>query len=279
MAIGILQRIRKVYHSLSKGHKRIANLILRDPSRFQEVSCLKIAQLADVSESTVIRFMNTIGYDSFIEFKSALKAETHNTMNEHERIIALSDGKFNNNLINQTLSLDIKNIRYSLADIDDKVMADFVDASIFSKRKFIIGFGNDELLARLLYNNFVTLFDNVYLLLSHDDHFSHLFSLSKSDQVIIFSASDVSKKLQGISRFSFNKNAIISLFANHESSPIAEYAKHLIVAKSSTLSFNESISAAASIINAITLEIVRKDRQRITKRHNQLNVIKTEYGS
>ena len=278
MAVGVIQRIRNVYHNLSKGHKRVANLILRNPSSIQRLSSFEIAKKSDVSESTVIRFIKTIGYDSFVSFKSDIDSEVHNSMDEHERIVALSSNSFTNDLIERTMLLDAKNIRSTLEEIDKEEVNQFVNDSISSKRKFIIGLGNDELLARLLYNNFVAIFDNVCLLLPRDNHFDHLFSLSRGDQVIVFSLADKSSKLEGISKFAFDKNAIVSLFTDHESSSLSEFAKHMIVAKSDSLSFNESFSSATSIISAITLEIIRKDRKRIVNRHNQLNTIKLKYG-
>lgn len=279
MAVSVIQRIRNVYHNLSKGHKRVANLILRNPTSIQGLSCFEIAKKSDVSQSTVVRFINTIGYDSFVTFKSDIDCEVYNDMDEHKRIVALSSNGFTNNLIEQTMLLDIKNIRSTLDGIDREKINQFVSDSISSKRKFIIGLGNDELLAKLLYNNFVAIFDNVCLLLSHDNHFDHLFSLSRGDQVIVFSLTDKSSKLGGISKFAFDKNAIVSLFTDHESSSLSEFARHLIVAKSDSLSFNESFVSASSIISAITLEIIRKDRQRIVNRHKQLNAIKFKYGN
>ena len=42
MAVSVIQRIRNVYHNLSKGHKRVANLILRNQLVYKDFLVLRL---------------------------------------------------------------------------------------------------------------------------------------------------------------------------------------------------------------------------------------------
>lgn len=276
MAIDVSKRIRNAYHNLSKGHKRIANIVLREPIKVETYSCHRLANYANVSDSTVMRFVNTIGYEKYSDFRQAISDENKHQMNLSEHIVLATENAKGKNVAKQSIRMDIRNLNDTLDDLDADIVSKFVDATILSKRKFIIGFDSDEIMARLAYNYLLPIFDNISLLLTSDDSFLHLYSLTKNDQIIIF-ASNATKRLMSIVKYAKSKNATISVITNQESNPITEFANHIVVSKSNSLSFNESAAGYSSVINALTVEIMKKDRERITIRHRLLNKLRKEY--
>ena len=278
MAIGISKRIRNIYPNLSKGHRRIANIILREPEKAKDYSYSRLAMASEVSESTVFRFIKAAGYDGYPEFRQAIIDELQLRMNHHEKIIKPTSAVMCSDLVKKTLTMDAGNIKFTADHLDPHVFNDIVDLSINSKRKYIIAFGNDALPAKLLYDNFVTIFEDVTLITQADDYFAILLSLTRHDQVIIFSISDKSSSLQGVAKYIKSKGANVLVFADTLSSPLAEYADHLVIAKAETPSFNESFSSAFSLINALTLEIVRKDRIRVTQRYKMIQKLRNDFS-
>lgn len=278
MAIGISKRIRNIYPALSKGHKRIANIILREPEKAKDYSCSRLAMASEVSQSTLMRFIKTAGYSGYSEFNQAIKDEVQLRMDFGDKLVKPTSGVMCSDLVKKTLNVDASNIKYTSDHIDLYAFGEIVNLSINSKRKFIIAFGNDVLPAKLLYDNFVTIFENVTMITSSDDYFALLLSLTRHDQVIIFSISDKSQGLIGLTRYVKSKGADIVVFAGQQTSVIAEYANYLVVAKAETPSFAESFSAAFSIINALTLEIVRKDRIRVTQRYRMIQKLRSDFS-
>lgn len=278
MAINVSKRIRNVYHDLSKGHKRIANIVLREPSKAKEYSAARLANAAGVSESTVLRFIKNIGYETYTEFKNAILYEIHLDMNTNDKLVTQTPGVMRADLLKRTLAMDMGNVKYTIDHLESRTFNDVVDLCIRAKRKYIVAFGKDALPAKLLYDNFVTIFENVMFLTSTDDYFAHLLSLTKSDLVIIFSVSDKSKSLQGLGRYIKSKMPNIVVVTGHASSQLAEYADHLIVARSETPSFIESFAPTFGIINALTLEIVKKERIRVTARYKQIEKLRTDFA-
>ena len=277
MAICISRRIRNVYPNLSSGHKKIANIVLREPSKAQNYSCIGFANKSRVSKSTVMRFVKLVGYESFAEFKDAIAQELADDMSDSERLVTPTDGAKTCDLAKKTLAMDMKNLRYTMEHLDLHELKDFVDFTLKDRRKFIIGFGNDAMVAKLLYDNFIKMFDNVDLVTDSDDYFAMLCSLTKYDQVIAFSITDISPKLQGLMRFIKSKKADTTIISSDSSSPIFEYADRFIEAKAETPTFAQSLASAISIVNAITLEIVKIDRVRITERHKMLEKLRADF--
>ena len=278
MAIDISKRIRNVYPRLSKSHKRIANIVLREPEKVKEYPCSRLAIVAETSESTVLRFVKTIGYESYALFREAIVDEIQSRMNLSDKVVRATSGVMHANLVKKTLNLDANNLKYTAEHLDPYVFDAVVDLSIKSKRKYIVAFGNDALPAKLLFDNFVTIFENVTLITSSDDYFAHLLSLTRYDQVFVFSISDKSKELAGVTRFVKSKNANITIVTDNESVHLAEFADYLMVARSETPSFAESYASTFSLLNALTLEIVRKDRVRITARYKQIQKLRIDFS-
>lgn len=278
MAIGISKRIRNIYPGLSKGHKRIANIILQEPEKAKDYSFSRLALACEVSESTLMRFVKTAGYSGYSEFNKAIRDELQSRMNFEDKLVKPTSGVMCSDLVKKTLNTDANNIKYTSEHMDLHAFNDIVDLSINSKRKFIIAFGNDVLPAKFLYDNFVTIFENVTMITSTDDYFALLLSLSRHDQVIIFSISDKSQGLLGLTRYIKSKGASIIVLADKQTSPLAEYADYLVVAKSETPSFMESFSSSFSIINALTLEIVKKDRVRVTQRYKMIQKLRNDFS-
>jgi len=70
---GAFARIRKLNHTLSKGQKKVTDLILRYGVDATYLSSTQIAALAGVDRSTVVRTAQALGYSGFSEFQADLR--------------------------------------------------------------------------------------------------------------------------------------------------------------------------------------------------------------
>src|SRR5690606_13089134 len=68
----LVRRIQHFLPSLRKSERRVAELILQDPTRILGFRITDLAQSAGVSEPTVIRFCRALGFDGFLSFKLQL---------------------------------------------------------------------------------------------------------------------------------------------------------------------------------------------------------------
>lgn len=68
----ILDEIRRLRSALKRSEGRIADLVLRDPRRVLDLNVTSLAQAAEVSEATVVRFCRSVGCGGFPDFKLRL---------------------------------------------------------------------------------------------------------------------------------------------------------------------------------------------------------------
>ncbi len=89
--MALLTKITNLKNNLSASSRRIAQIILDTPSEALKMSSQEMAQQANVSQSTVIKFAQKVGFKGFPALKLALSQElgrkratneSHNLHNE-----------------------------------------------------------------------------------------------------------------------------------------------------------------------------------------------------
>ena len=68
----MLERISACLPSLAPAEQRVARLVLNDPQAFAQLPISELAELAQVSKPTVVRFCRSLGYDGLADFKLKL---------------------------------------------------------------------------------------------------------------------------------------------------------------------------------------------------------------
>lgn len=68
----MLDRIRASLATLSPSEQRVAKLVLKNPRQFASLAVTSLAEMAQVSKPTVLRFCRSMGYDGLSDFKLKL---------------------------------------------------------------------------------------------------------------------------------------------------------------------------------------------------------------
>ena len=279
MAKDISQRIRNVYSTLSKGQKKIANVILNDYDKAAYLTAARLARLANVSESTVVRFANELGFEGYSEFQLAVQELVRIKLTPNQRIEITKKRIGRGDVLENVLESDIAKIRYTLNNLDRRVFEESVEAILSAKTIYVTGARSTEPLARLLSYNLSLIFDNVKFVVptSSAEVFEQMYSVKEEDTVIAFSFPRYSSKIVNAVKFARQNNAKVVVFTDSAVSPLAEFANYLITAQSDMASFMDSLVAPLSIINAIIVEITRRKESEITARFDTLEKIWDEY--
>lgn len=75
MSKTILETIRDDFASYPRSAQAVAQTILDQPTRVLSMSIVELAQLAEVSDPTVLRFSRRLGFTGYKDFKKALSEE------------------------------------------------------------------------------------------------------------------------------------------------------------------------------------------------------------
>ena len=75
MRTGLLALIRTKYNTLSQAQQAVADYVLANPAAVIMSTLSDIASLANVSETTIIRFLHKLNYSSYQVFRVKIAQE------------------------------------------------------------------------------------------------------------------------------------------------------------------------------------------------------------
>ena len=279
MITDISQKIESVFEDLSKGQKKIALAILNEYDKAAYLTASKLGEMVGVSESTVVRFADELGFKGYSEFQRAIQELVRIRLTPNQRIKVTKKRIGRDDVLESVMESDIGKIRYTLESMDREVFYKSVDAILEAKTVYVLGARSTEFLAKLLSYNLSLIFDNVKFVnpTSSAEVFEQMFSVGERDTVIAFSFPRYSSKIVNAVKFAKNSGARVVAFTDSAISPLAEHADYLITAQSDMASYMDSLVAPLSIINAIIVEITDKREQQITERFDALEKIWDEY--
>ena len=279
MANDISQRIKNSYATFSKGQKKIANAILNDYDKAAYMTAAKLGILVGVSESTVVRFANELGFEGYSEFQRAVQELVRTKLTPNQRIEVTKQRMGSGDILENVMESDINKIRYTLDRIDRNTFNKAVDSILSAKNIYVMGARSTESLALVLKYNLSLIFDNVKFIqpTSTAEVFEQMFSIGCDDVFIAFSFPRYSSKMVSAVKYARQNSSNVVVFTDSELSPLAEYATCLITAQSDMASFMDSLVAPISIINAIIVEITRRREKEITERFDKLEKVWDEY--
>lgn len=276
----ISEKIRDYYPSFSKGQKKISNSILKDYDKVAYMTAAKLGRFVGVSESTVVRFANELGYDGYASFQKAIQELVRAKLTPNQRIEITKQRIGSGDILENVAEADIAKIRSTIEKINKSAFQNACDAILKAKRIYVMGARSSEALAIILKYNLSLVFDNVILISpkSTAEVFEQMFSIGEHDLLIAFSFPRYSSKMINAVKFAKQNKAEVIGFTDSLNSPLAEHADYLLTAQSDMVSFMDSIVAPVTLINAIITEITSRKETLIRERFDRLEQIWDEYG-
>ena len=279
MAIDVSQRINSQYASFSKGQKKIANVIINDYDKAAYMTAARLGSLVGVSESTVVRFANALGFEGYSEFQRAVQEMVRTRLTPNQRIEFTKKRIGRSDILESVMESDIGKIRYTLDRINRQDFYKSVDAILNAKNIYIMGARSAEPVAKILHYNLSMIFDNVKFVnpTSSAEVFEQMLSIGEDDVLFAFSFPRYSSKMVTAVKYAKSKGTQVIVCTDSDISPLVELGTYVLLAQSDMASFMDSLVAPISIINAIIVEITNRREKEITKRFDKLEKLWDEY--
>lgn len=282
----LLIRIKQNYIKLSKGQKRIADYILENYDKVAFMTASSLGDIVGVSESTVVRFANALGYDGYPKLQKGLQESIKTKLTTVQRFELSKDfEKEPGSYLRKIMSFDIDNIRKTIDNLDETEMESICDTIHSARKVYILGMRSSSVLAHYLgfYLNFIK--DNVHIVdLAVHDVFDFMINMNAEDVLITISFPRYSKRTFEIVEYAKEQGATLIGITDSIMSPLAPMVSHCLFAKYNMNTFIDSLVAPMSLINAliIALSIKEKDRveatlaklENVWNEHNVYNMVK-----
>ncbi len=279
MAENFQLRIENAYPTLSKGHKRIADFIKNNYEKASFMTAASLGKAVGVSESTVVRFASNIGFDGYPELQKYLQEAVKSHLTSVQRMDVAASRYGGDDFIDRAFMTDIEMIKQTRENISREAFSKSAEAINKAKKIYILGVRSSAALASFAAFYLRFLYENVVLIdtSASSELFEQMFRISEDDVCIAISFPRYSNQTVKALSFAKSRGATIISITDGEMSPIAPYATHLLVAKSSMVSFVDSLVAPLSVINALVAASAREKREDVYNDFRALEEIWDEY--
>ena len=272
-------QIDNVYPTLSKGHKKIADFIKTNYEKASFMTAASLGKAVGVSESTVVRFASNIGFDGYPELQKYLQEAVKSHLTSVQRMDVAASRYGSDDFIDRAFMTDIEMIKQTRDSISREAFSKSAEAINKAKKIYILGVRSSAALASFAAFYLRFLYENVVLIdtSASSELFEQMFRISSEDVCIAISFPRYSNQTVKALSFAKSRGATIISITDGEMSPIAPFATHLLVAKSSMVSFVDSLVAPLSVINALVAASAREKREDVYNDFKALEEIWDEY--
>ena len=275
----VIKNIQDNYSKLSKGQKIIAEFMINHYDKAAFMTAAALGKTLKISESTVVRFANALGYSGYKELQKELQELIRNKLTTVQRLSLSEDYYKHEDSIAKVMEKDVENLRKTMTEIDTDKFYQAIDMTLNARNIYIMGLRSSSFLSGYMafYMNFI--FDNVKLVApGANDIFEQLAKSGKDDIIICLTYPRYSKRTLEALEYTRNKGCKVISFTDSLISPAAGKSDVTIIARSDMVSFVDSFVAPMSLINAFLVALGNEKKEDITPYFEELEYVWKTYS-
>ena len=275
----LISHIQSQYTRFSKGQKLIAQYILKNYDKVAFMTACKLGEAVGVSESTVVRFANALGYSGYTKLQDALQEVIKNKLTTVQRVDMVKEFNDDSAILKKIVKSDMDNIKDTLEEIDEKAFEEAANRILKAKRIYIVGMRSSFTIAQYLGFYLGIILDSVHVIRTDmGDAFEQVVKINEDDVLIAISFPRYSKKSYQIVSYAKEKGAHIVSLTDSPFAPVASFTDNLLLVKSNMVSFVDSLVPALSIANALIVSVGMKEKEDIKQHFDDLEAIWEKYS-
>ncbi len=260
----IISRINEHYPRMSKSQRVIAAYIEEHYDQAVFMTAAKMGQTLGISESTVVRFAASIGYDGYPELQKALEEWVKDKINSVQKMGVKYGGSTQSEILISVMNADMEKIQDTISNLDPAAFETAVDTILEADNIYIVGFRSGEPLADFLQFYLNMIRGNVKLIktTSVTEIFEQMIRIGEKDAIIGISFPRYSMRTLKAMEFANDRNAKVITITDSVHSPMNLYSSCNLCARSDMVSIVDSLVAPLSVINALVVALCMKSPDR-----------------
>lgn len=256
----LLRRIEEHKQRMSKNHKKIAEYILAHMDEAVFMTAASLGDVLEISESTVVRFATSLGYNGFPKLQRAMEECVRGKLSGISGMGVAYKTRSESEILTSVLSSDIEKIQYTMSNLDVASFDTAVSIILEAETVYIMGLRSNEPLAAFLHFYLNMIRGNVRLLntTSVSETFEQMMHITDKDCFIGISFPRYSMRTLKAMEFANDRNAKVIALTDSAHSPMNLYSSCNLFARSDMVSVVDSLVAPLSVINALVVALCLK---------------------
>lgn len=179
-----LSRVRAEMHRLHPSERRIAEFICDFPGELASYTASELAELANVSNATVTRFIKRLGYTNYEQARRHVRADKRT--GSRLFLTPAKNGKIDKS-IDAHVAQSQDNLKRTFSKIPDAEIKAVAQSMLKARKTWVIGFRTSHSFATYLQWQATQVVENISVIPSGGETLGeHLISVGDKDLVILF---------------------------------------------------------------------------------------------
>ncbi len=277
-------KIREGTLNFSPKNKALANYVVNNYQRVAFMTARKLAQRCEVSESTVIRFVTSLGYTGYPDFLRTLQGIVNYELTAVERLEITPEEKSRRpkkiggeRLVKKTILTEIKNLRRLYDNFSEEDFDRAIEEIVKARQIVIIGFRVSASLA-IYFGYLLKKVKEMVIIISHSGStvYDQLGSVEKDCLIIAVGFRRYPNELIDVLKYCKSRNLKIFAITDSMVSPVAALADLIQVVEYEGESFVDTFAAPICLINGLIAESAMKNKKNSLRMLNRLERIAEE---
>lgn len=259
--MNIQEKIQNIFDHLSPSQKKVAFLINQDIKSIAFVSAKKIGDMAEVSEATVHRFSQALGYGSFSE----MQAEIQSLFLNNRALVRLEVSTRNmkdQSWLEKHYMTEMESIKATSALGQEQEIHEAAKMLLKSERIFVAGW-RAGLAITAPFSYILKYMLGNSRLIPQGELAEHAASIGCGDLLFVGGFPRYCMRTLKIAEMAKQSGAVIIALTDSQLSPFVKKADVCLYAHTYSEGFLDSYVAPLAVMNAIIREISYLDKERV----------------
>jgi DNA-binding MurR/RpiR family transcriptional regulator len=237
--------------------RRIADVLMSDHLLGALWGIESMAQRANVSVGTVVRFAKRLDYKGFSEFRDALRAACHARSGDADLELLVAPTDVFGTLA-EVAKRDGENLTRLIQAVDHETLEAAVALITQARHRVILGRGVSHVMSLIL-GFYLTQAGLPCIAAIPSDFSNQVANLGEQDLMIVLSFAPYSRETVDAAIFAKESGVPVLAFSDRADSPLSPYADILIPVPSEDLLFSCSVTTFAALAHAFAIVAASQD--------------------
>lgn len=260
----IQTRLAEAYRDLPDAMRRIADALMSDPLLGALWGIESMAERAQVSVGTVVRFAKRLQYKGFSEFRDALREACHARSGDAELELMESPTDIYGTL-GEVVRRDGEHLTRLIQMVDQPTLEAAARMLTKAHHRVILGRGVSHVMS-LIMGLYLTQAGMPCIAAIPSDFSNQVANLGPKDLLVVLSFAPYSREAVDSAIFAKDSGIPVLAFSDRADSPLKPYSDILIPVPSEDLLFSCSITTFAALAHAFAIVLAAQDHAGTLKR-------------
>jgi len=260
----IQTRLAEAYRELPEAMRRVADALMSDPLLGALWGIESMANRAEVSVGTVVRFAKRLGYSGFSEFRDALRGACHARSGDSDLELMEAPTDVFGTLA-EVARRDGENLARLIQMVDQPTLEAAVRMLVKAHHRVILGRGVSHVMS-LIMGFYLTQAGLPCIAAIPSDFSNQVANLGTNDVLVVLSFAPYSRETVDAASFAKESGIPVIAFSDHVDSPLKPLSDILIPVPSEDLLFSCSITTFAALAHAFAIVVASADHAGTLKR-------------